>query len=187
MIELFPGAQRDLLDTLGRSPAAGLAPDIGESFAATMEANRRTRGILSEQFNQGDWLQDKLDAFERKTGERILNPMTSGATGDERALMLRAARERVRAKAEETNDPALVFPTDDEIARGGLDLARQARRRAADIDERPGGIGATVGSLGADLVGGLTDPLNAIAIAATPSGGPLLMGALRAGLGTAAQ
>lgn len=194
MLDLFQTDQQDLQSKATGQMAPQVAPSFGQAFQAATEASQRTEGYDAEYRNQRDFVQQKVDAFTTKTGVTIPklqvgdDANTGGIHFDSSyGDWLQAARDRMQDEAQDRNDPSLMMPSDQDIAVGGLHLARGALQRQAALAQGPTTIGAIAGRAAAGGVGAATDPLNAVSLAVAPEGGPLLMSALRMAGAMAAQ
>lgn len=172
------GVDDELMQNAQAQPV-GEAPSFGQAFGAATDANNRYGALSAQQGNEYDFVQSHLDAYKAKTGQPIANPWF--LLDQDGAGRVAAVRSQMAAKAQQLGDPSLNFPSDDEIAQGGIGLARQALQHESQISAGPGSIGSTLGGAAAGLVSGATAPLNAIALAAAPEGAGLVMGALRVG------
>lgn len=188
MVDLSNLISQDASDENARLAATtptptATAPSIGESYSAAWD-EAKYYGSLGARYNsQADFLQSHLDAFKERTGETIPNPMKIGfgmPTADQQIDAFDYARQRFAAQATPGADSrvpdrnALRFPTDQEIADGGVALSRKALMTGADVSDRSSGPMALLGKLGGSMASGATDPLNAIAMAAIPEGGLIL-------------
>ena len=177
-----------------QSPLSGPAPRVApptmsEAYTAANEANDRINGVQAAYRNQQDYLQQRTAAFTAKTGVDLPKlQITADPDSDLDDYdttfrgWLGGVRATMTAQAKSRNDPSLLPPSDQDIAAGGLQIARSAAQREADLSRGPGGAGMLLGSTAASLYGSVTDPYNAISAAAltlAPEGAPLLAAALR--------
>lgn len=194
MLDLFTTGQRDLQSPLTGTPAPSVTTSPESAYSAAREANDRLNGYGASLQNQSDFLQQRIDGFEAKTGTALPKLKFSGAPGasadqfdDERQEWLKTTRDAMTAESQRRNDPTLLPPTDEQIAAGGLEMARGAVRRQAALGAGPTSIATIGGRATAGAVSATLDPYNAISLAVAPEGGPLLISALRMGGAMAAQ
>ncbi len=186
MLDLFSTDQQDIQSRNVTQAAPQAQASFGDAYQAASEANARYGGMFAETANQNDYVQQRLDAFQQATGTRIDNPY--GLDDGNRAQRFQATRDRMdKIISDEGFDPSYAFPSNEEIAKGGLGLARRALQRQADVAGGPGSFGSVIGSTAAGAVDSATDPLNLLSLAAAPEGGLLLASALRVGGAMGAQ
>lgn len=178
--DLFP---QDNSGNFQAAPST-IPPTFSQGFSSAWEANSRFSGLMAGEQNQYDFIQRHLDNYNQKTGQSLSNPM--GVNDEFRPQRMQALRDQTAAKAKELNDPSLVLPGNDDIAKGGVMLARAAMGRSAQVAAQ-GGLAGSFGSGTAGLVGMATDPVNLLAMAAAPEGGTVLAAALKTGGAMAAQ
>ena len=192
MLDVSSTDQQDLLSPNNGTPARSVEPSAGEAFAASWEAAQRLDGYDAEYQNQRDFAQQRFDGFTAKTGVAI-PPQTSTADPGIPTIdtsyqdWLTGARAIMQREAASRNDPTLLPPSDEDIATGGLALARGAVRRQAQLSQGPITLGSIAGSTAAGAASSTIDPLNALSLALAPEGGPLLATALRMGGAMAGQ
>jgi hypothetical protein len=184
MVDLSALSSQDIADQNAVAAQAPTPPSasagFAEAFSAAREANDYYGDVGAAYNAQEQFLQGRLDQFQQATGQTLANPITVArmngrAAGD-------AATDFARERFAQTPDSQhLEFPTDDEIAQGGLRISRAAVARAAQVgqDQSWGGL---LGALTANTADGMTDALNVLTMGAVPEGG-LLMRALGAGAG----
>jgi len=179
----FADQQQRLATNAAAAPPQPLEPSALDAFKTTFEAAKRYNGLAALDLNQADFVQSRLDAFERATGKKITNPW--GMNDAYRPKRLAAVRKQFEDHAagaiEGPGDPALTFPTDEEIWNGGLKLARDARTREAVMSQGPMGPAARAASLGGELAYGMSDPMNVVAMAVGLGTGSVFMQAARLG------
>jgi ddrB-like ParB superfamily domain len=173
--------QGSMADWASQAPAiTGNDPTFSETFSNTFDQNQRVTGYFADQSNQAEFAQKSLDAYQQKFGEQLPNPYHT-LDFDARQKALAYVRGKFSAKAQAENDPSLMFPSDDDVAAGGLAIARAQSAKTAALSQGAVGPGATLGGLAGGIASSISDPINALAIAAIPEGGPILRAALMAG------
>ena len=187
MLDAFTTDQQNLLSPSNGTLAPSVEPTAGEAFSAAWEANSRLDGYDAAFSNQRDFAQQRFDAFTAKTGVAIPPPTTTadprGAPAVDTSFQdwLNGGRALMQAESAKRNDPSLLPPSDQDIAAGGLELARGAVRRQAAVSAGPITLGSIAGRTAAGAASSALDPLNAVSLALAPEGGPVLATALRMG------
>lgn len=165
--------QQNQMATAARAPVAGPTTSASDSFSAALTQSETNDSAYSKAFNESDFIQSKLDEYKAKTGESLSNPGLQSPLNPLNNFIynqrLQSLRDQFAAKSKEMNDPTIAFPSDDEIAQGGIGLARAATLRQEQLGSQSQAFGAGV----AGFVGGqiVSLPSNAAAIATIPEGG----------------
>lgn len=163
MFDPFEADRQNLLDAAARSPVPSVGTSAVESFGAAFNANLQGSGALAQGLNRYDFVQQQLDGFEARTGERIANPL-----GIPRTIAPQPSLDDVRARFAEKGE---TFPSDDEITQGAVGLAQQALSRQARAAAAPQSLGARISGIAGGLSADTLDPINAAAVATIPEGG----------------
>ena len=181
-------AQQDQQSPYSGTVARVAPPTLTEAFSATKEANDRLDTASSAFQNQNDYARQRFDAFTAKTGVELpklqfTDTADQGAADYDSAYRtwLTASRARMQQEATARNDPSLAPPNDEDIARGGVGMARAALQRQAGLQRAPGSLSMLLGSTAAGAYGSVTDPYNLISLTAlslAPEGAPLLASVL---------
>src|SRR6516165_3755208 len=120
-----PGSLPDDALPQGQSSSVGVSPpSFTERFGADWDAFARLRALNAQANNKADFVDDKLDEYYQKTGERLPNPVRSESAAElapevDLAGMEKANRDKFAAAG-------MVYPSADEIEQGGIAKARAA-------------------------------------------------------------
>lgn len=173
MLDMFQGDQQNQMDQATRTPVPTLGTTPAESFGAALDASERNSAAYSQSFNEADFIQQKLDEFQGKTGQKLDHPGLRSPVNPLNNFVydrrIQALRGKFADTAQQTGDSSIAFPSDDEIKQGGVNLARQSLLRQEALAQGQQNFGAGV----AGFVGGqvVSLPSNAAAIATIPEGG----------------
>jgi hypothetical protein len=173
MLDMFQTDQQNQMNEASRTPIPTLGTTPAESFGAALDASERNSSAYSQSFNEADFIRQKLDEFQSKTGQKLDNPGLRSPVNPLNNFVydrrIQALRDKFADTAQQTGDSSIAFPSDDEIKQGGVNLARQSLLRQEALAQGQQNFGAGV----AGFVGGqiVSLPSNAAAIATIPEGG----------------
>lgn len=166
-------------------PAIGInPPSFAQSFKSSYDAVSRTQAIGAQWNNQADWMDDRLNEYQQKTGEKLTNPLRLAGIND----------QSIVSDAEQTNrekfaKAGMTYPSEQDISAGGIDKARRAGQADAVLSAGPQTLSSRLGSLAggmAETANPVDQPFNAAAMALAPEGSLLLRAAgVGAGFGLA--
>lgn len=170
---MFQTDQQNLVDQASATPVPTVGTTPGEAFSAALDATERYKGYYGAAVSQADFIQQKLDAYEARTGEKLSSPGLQSPANPLSNFVynnrIQALRDTFAAKAKELNDPSIAFPSDQEIQDGGNALTRQSMSRQEQLGQGQQDFGAGVAGWAGGQV--TTLPSTALAIATIPEGG----------------
>lgn len=161
--------QQNQMSAATAAPVAAPVTSAWDAASADMSAYLRYKSSSAQTLNQYDFIQSKMDDYEKSTGEKLgNNPGFLDSTDPMEGKFYAQRTQELRDKFAEKG---MTFPSDQEIEQGGIGIARAALSRQEQADQGAQGPGSSVARFGAGVVEQVGEPSNGVALAVIPEAG----------------